>query len=881
VPELNSTLSSGEVVAGNYQILSTAGAGGMGVVYRARDLKLERTVALKFLPAELNASAKEKGRFLREARIASSLDHVNLGAIHGIEETSDGRTFIVMAFYEGLSLANRIGSSSMPVSEAIEIALQVARGLGEAHAHNIVHRDIKPSNVMITPQGVAKIVDFGLAHVTAGETVSLNQGATGTVTYMAPEQAMGQGVDQRTDIWALGVVLSEMLSGQNPFQREGGPGRIIFAILNEAPAPLDGVPLEVQQIVYKALAKDPLNRYQSCSEMAQDLERARALLAGSEGARLTPSTKSSTRANALRKAMELASDSGWTLTRRKRNWTVPAVVAVLVLAAAAGVLVPAVRERIQGMLFAHEERHIAVLPFENIGNDPKNQALAEGLMDSLSGGLSNLEVGNRSLWVVPASEVRRHKITEPADALRQLGATLAVKGSVQRDGQGIHLNVDLIDAKRLRLMGSLQVEDRAGDLAALQQQVVAGLARLMKVPVTSEELRLTGGSANPAAYEDYLRALGYMQRYDKPGNLELAITALEYSVKTDPSFALGYAQLGEAYRLKYRLDQNPRWIDEIFANCTRAAQLDNRLPATYVTLGSTHSALGKNDLALQEFQRALQLDPHSAEALRGMAAAYDHMGRVQDAEAAYRQAIALRPDYWNGYNMLGLFFDGHGRYQEAIAQLQHAAQLTPDNAVVYSNLAAVYLDMGDPKVWPQAEQALRKSLELAPSYEGYANLGSLYLSEGRYAESTATTEEALQLNDKDFQVWANLMEAYRWQHEEGKARAAGERMRPLLEQAAKVRPQDAQVQSALAILYAEEKLRDKALVCIESALALAPRDAHVLADTGEAYEDLGERGKALEYVQRSLQKGLTLDDLKARPELQSLLADPSFRANGK
>jgi eukaryotic-like serine/threonine-protein kinase len=884
MPELRSSLSSGDVVAGNYQVLSTAGTGGMGVVYRALDLKLGRTVALKFLPAELNTGTTDKQRFLKEARIASSLDHANLGAIYGVEETSDGRTFIVMAFYEGLSLANRIGSRAMPVPEAIEIAIQMARGLAEAHAHDVVHRDIKPSNVMITKQGVAKIVDFGLARVSTGETTSsLQQGVAGTVGYMSPEQAMGKSVDQRTDIWALGVVLDEMLTGQNPFLREGSPGKTVFAVLNEPPRPMEGAPLELQQIVYKALAKDPLKRYQTCSEMLKDLEQARAIVAGAEGPLVAPGSRPSVRSNAFRKALELASESGWIIPRPpKRRWIAwLAVPLILLLVAATGLLIPAVRERIRGMLFSSQEKHIAVLPFENIGNDSKNEALVEGLMDSLSGRLSNLEVGNQSLWVVPASEVRHRKVTEPSEAFKQLGATLAVQGSVERDGQDVHLNVDLINAKSLRLIGSLQLDDRAGDMAALQAQAVAGLARLMNITVTADELRVTGGSANPAAYEDYLRALGYMQRFDKPGNLDLAVSALQESVKTDPSFALGYAQMGEAYRRKYTLDKNPKWIDEVLANCNRAAQLDDRLPATFVTLGATHSMLGKNDLALQEFQQALRLDPHSTEALRGIAAAYNHMGRTQDAEAAYQRAIALQPDYWNGYNMLGLFYDGHDRYQDAIAQLQHALQLTPDNAAVYSNLAAVYLDMGDPKVWPQAEQALRKSIQLNPTYESYANLGSMYLSEGRYAESATMTEKALEFNDKDFQVWANLMEAYRWLHNAPKAEAAAERTRLLLEQTAKVKPQDPQIQSELAILYAEEKMRDKALLHIDKALALAPTDSRVLADAAETYEDMGDRNKAIQYAEKGLKSGLTLDDLKARAELQSLLADPSFRENGK
>lgn len=204
MPELKISISQREVVAGNYRILGVAGSGGMGVVYRALDLKLERQMALKFLPSELNANPKERGRFLREAKIASSLDHPNIGVIHGVEEMADGRTFIIMAFYDGMSLAKMTQGGPLPAHVAMDIAGQMARGLGEAHARGVVHRDVKPSNVMMTLSGVAKIVDFGLAH--ASSSMTTQTGIAGMVAYMAPEQTMGGKVDHRCDIWALGVV---------------------------------------------------------------------------------------------------------------------------------------------------------------------------------------------------------------------------------------------------------------------------------------------------------------------------------------------------------------------------------------------------------------------------------------------------------------------------------------------------------------------------------------------------------------------------------------------------------------------------------------------------------------------------------------------------
>jgi len=871
-------LSPGERVA-NYQIVGLIGAGGMGVVYKALDLKLERTVALKFLPPDLDITEKEKERLLKEARTASSLDHAHIGVIHGIEETPDGRIFIVMAYYEGESLSQRIRRGPIPFREAVDIAIQIAQGLAEAHSRNIIHRDVKPSNVMITSQGVAKIVDFGLARVVSTPSTSQTGGTTGTVGYMSPEQTLGKAVDPRTDIWALGVILAEMVTGQNPFRRETAPSMIV-AILNEPPRPLDGVPIELQQIVYRALSKDPAHRYQNCVELLADLTRVRDALP-EPAAAVDPSAPTrSIRPAEFQKYVEHASHSAWLPApqpTRTRHWLIlGAAVAVLALAALS--FIPSIRERITGSIAAGTQKHIAVLPFDNIGNDPANQPLAEGLMDSLAGKLSNLDVGQQSLWVVPASEVRRLKINDPSAALRELGATLAVKGSIQRGGQDVHLTVNLIDTKNMRQIGSASLEDRAGDLATIQDEAVSRLAKLMHINVTADMLRNTGGAVTPAAYEDYLKALGYMQRYDKPGNLDSAISALSDAVKTDPRFAVGYAQLGEAFRLKNQLDQNPKWVDEALANAQKAAELNDSLPGVYFTLARIHDATGKYDLALQEFQHALQLNPRDPDAMGGIARAYERAGRVEDAEANFKKAAALRQDYWAGYNNLGFFYYRQRRYSDALAQFQRVIELTPDNAQAYSNLGSMEVDLGKTA---EGEAAFKKSIELAPSYAVYANLGSLYYSEKRYADAAAALEKALALNDHDFRVWHNLASAYTWLKNTDKANAASGRELDLLESLVKVQPRDAGAQSDLAILYAGRNLHDKALLRIQAALAMSPEDPVVLVNVAEAYEALGDRRSAVTYVEDALKRGFDLDDVKNIPGLLPVLGDSNFRIPGK
>lgn len=883
MPELKQSFSDGETVAGNYRILGVAGSGGMGVVYRALDLRLERVVALKFLPPELNSSLADKERFLREARTASSLDHPNIGVIHGVEETADSRTFIIMAFYEGASLAEYIRRGPLTEHQAVNIAGQMARGLAEAHSRGIVHRDIKPSNVMLTSSGLIKIVDFGLAHIVTAQTASI-AGISGTIAYMSPEQALGHAVDQRCDIWALGVVLAEMLTGVNPFHGETIPSAL-FNVINQAPQNIASVDPALQPVIYRALTKDAALRYGSCAEFLSDLEHASSKLSpGKEAARVADklpanSLRSSRETSLLRRARENASRSAWqpAESRRAPVRTLASAFLGLVVLGVAVWLVPTLHQRVAALFAgAPKQKHIAVLPFDNIGSNPENVALTDGLMDSLASRLSNLDIGTQSLWVVPNSEVRRRKITDPADALKDLGANLVVKGSVERDGSAIHLTVNLIDTKTLRQIGSADVEDQAGDLSTLENEAVSRLAQLMNISVTPDMIRNTGGSVNPAAYEDYLTALGYMQRYDKSGNLELAITALNHSVKTDPRFALGYAELGEAYRLRYRVDQNPMWLSEAEANCRKSIELDNRIPETYVTLGRIHDSTGKLDLALEEFQQALSLNPRDAFAVSGLAHAYENAGRNADAEAAYQRAAAMQPDDWDGYNNLGSFLQHQHKYPEAIAQYKHALQLTPDNAQVLLNLGGAYIDSNDARNLPLAESALKQSIALSPSYAAYANLGFLLYQEHRYAEAVEVTQHALNLNPSDYAVWENLRLAYEWLNDASGAQKAAATEMPLVLDALKLHPQDANVVSIYADLCARFGPRDQAEPHIQTALALAAGDPNVLEAVGTAYESLGDRKLAIKYMNEALSKGFTWQQLLDDPEAQTLLKDPGL-----
>lgn len=888
MPESIQRFTTGDMIAGNYRVLGVAGAGGMGVVLKALDLKLRRTVALKFLPPELAAHPRDKERFLREARIASGLDHPNIGVIHGVEETPDGQIFLVMAFYEGDSLAERIRQGSVTPREAVKLTIQLAEGLAEAHAQGIVHRDIKPSNVMMTSAGLPKIVDFGLAYVMTSQTAS-RTGTTGTVAYMSPEQALGKMVDTRSDIWALGVVLAEMLTGANPFQRDT-LGGILYAILNDAPVNLEHLNRDVQKVLYRALAKDPEERYGSCAEFVVGLQKLLTTMpatgesATTASGLVAPKSKSSQDSAQLRRLRELASRSMMRSGEAAKKWppwvwtASAAAISVLLAAALVVAFVPALRDDVGNWITgAPKVKHIAVLPLTTNGSGADAQALSEGLMDSLTDRLANLGNEDRSLWVVPASEVRRLKVTDPQEAQKKLGATLVVQGAVEQSGKSTRLKVELIDADGMRELGSATLSDTNGDLATLETQAVTQLANLMHVEMAKSAAVPSAAAGDPLAYEAYLTARGYLERYDKPGNLDKAIAELKQTVASDPNFALAYAELGQAYWLKYRTDQNPQWLKEAEQACTKSLELDSSLAAAYVTLGQVHNEKGSVQLAISEFQQALQEDPRNPQALQGLAKAYQLSGRVAEAEKTYIRAAYMRPDDWNGFDKLGAFYEWQGKYKESIQTFKHALQLTPDNSQVLSNLAGAYLDSGDVSQRSEAEKLLQKAIAIRPSYPALVNLGFAYSQDGQYEKAAKLIRQGLAIDARNYLVWEDLVVDYRAMGEMQKARDAMRHELPLLEAEVKRQPQNVYANGALADLYAALEMKQKALMQIQTALAVAPNDAGNLQLVADAYDLLGDRKHTVQYIVAALRNGLTKSQLVADSGLKKYLTDPEVQ----
>ena len=864
-PSVERSFPEGEIILGRFEIVRLLGTGGMGEVYEANDLELGR-IALKTIRADILADRRALLRFRKEVQLARKVSGPNVCRIHEFFPAGNGSSgshpaFLTMEFLEGTTLADKIRESG-PFSwpDAQRTMIEICAGLQSIHDAGIVHRDLKSRNIMLASRnGVtcAVVMDFGLAHEISTSVVSESAVTTstpgaivGTLNYMAPEQFEGREVTPATDIFALGVVFYEVVTGERPFVGDtpiaaavsrGKPPCLASAIRKDLPRHCD-------EIICKCLEFDSEKRYQSAHKVAEDLK-------------------------GHRRAFPLKLQKGWL------QLLAGAVCTILLLSGL--LLIPALRERVQGVLFSSHEKHVAFLPFDIVGNNPQTQALGDGLMDSLAGKLSNLDTTNPNLWVVPVSEVRSRKVKTPTSALREFGATIVVEGQLEQENNLVRLGLTLIDPKKMKEIGFAEIESRDDSLATMEDEAVTRLSRLMNL--SSSETRALNSSrpVSQAAYEDYLLGIGYYQRHDKPGNIDLAIAALQNAIKQDPKFALAYARLAQVYTMKYRLTSDPQLLAQATAYGKRAAELDNQEPSTYVALGQIHEMTGNHDLAVEEFRRAITLDPRNAEAIAGLATSFQNGGHYAEAEAAYQKAIALRPDDWKGYNDLGIFYWSTGRPRDAIVQFNRALELTPDNAWPYTNLAMAYMDLDDPKMLDAAESALKKSIAIDPTYGAYANLGYLYAQEHRFPESVAASLAALKLNDRYYAAWDNLTAAYEWLHEDEKANEARAKTIAILEKAVQTNPQYAEGQATLAALYAKNGLKDQALDKIHISLALSPDNSYVLSLVADAYELLGDRRTAIRYLEDALARGLSRGQLTEDPEIQGVISDKSFRPPAK
>ncbi len=848
----------------------------MGVVYKARDVNLDRFVALKFLPSRLGDDGESKARFAQEAKSASALDHPNICTIYEIDESAEGEMYISMAFYEGETLRERLARGKLDTSAAIETVLQVSRGLARAHENNIIHRDIKPDNIMLPDAGEAKIVDFGLAKLSGGSNLTQVGDTVGTAAYMSPEQLQGSPVDQRSDIFSLGVAFYEMLAGDHPFKGEYAQA-LMYSVLHDEPAAastfVDDCPPALDDVLRRMLAKNPDERYPDTMDLVADLE-ALASNPGASGSTAIPGEIGSA---AQRTAGKDAAPRGAFASVRKRTVALVAgvftIFLLLVLAWSGG------RQLFQQILGGDATsgvRHVAVLAFSNIGGDSDRQAFCDGLVETLTSKLSQLEQFQGELWVVPSSEIRGGNVTSARQARQLFGANYVITGSVQQFNKVLRLTINLVDARTLRQVASNMIDDAMNSASILQDEVVVRLASMLNVQMRPESRRLlqAGTTAVPGAYELYLRGMGTLQRYDKEENIDAAIDLFEQALKADANYGLAYAGLGEAQLRKFEITKDIRWVTSARQNCEKALEIEQWLPEAQVTLGLLHIKTGQYSAAVDEFQKALELDPHNAAAYRGRGRAFAARGMLDEAEATYRKAIAMKPDYWGGYSDLGIFYYKHGRYKDAADQFRHVVELTPENARGYRDLGSMYYLTDDPDA---AIENYNKAIAIKPDYAVFSNLATLYFNQHHYEMAAQMYEKALGQRDSDYRVWGYLASAYKEiPGADEKSLNATKRAVALAGKQLRVNPDDPNVLLDMAGYYAELD-RKRSLDFLRRVLSLRSKEVSVYFRTGYTYETLGVRDSALVWIGKALAQGYDLNQVESNRQLSDLRADVRFK----
>jgi TolB-like protein/Flp pilus assembly protein TadD len=711
---------------GPYEIIGPLGAGGMGEVYRARDARLGREVAVKILPDRFASDPDRLARFEREARLVAALSHPNVLAIH--DYGTEGRlTFAVTELLEGETLRSRLARGPLAWRDAVDVGAAVAEGLAAAHAKGIIHRDLKPENLFLTLEGHVKILDFGLARADLG---AASQGTTGpylpghtdpgtvmgTAGYMSPEQVRGEPVDERTDIFSFGCVLYEMVTGRRAFQRPTAAETMTEILHAEPPAPgASGlrVPTELARIIARCLAKSASQRLRSARDLALSLRTT-------AGDHALPA-----RAGA-----------------RGRSWVaIAAVAAVLVIGVASAVMYylrgrssPATPDSATAKLGTVEA--LAVLPFESIGGDLKTEYLSDGIADQIINCLHELR--RPDLKIRPFTSVSRYKKgkADPSTIAQELNVGMVVTGTVRQQGDDLLINVELVDARQDNRIWGGRYMAKLGAILDVQDQIAREVAANLRLRLSGEEeQRLTRrGTQSPQAYLFYREAMYHFNKRDEK-SLMAAVDYCQRALAQDPHYALAHDALARTYFALGNFYQGPRKVyPEAKKHVDMALQLDEHLADAHSTLAALYLFDDWNwDAAERELKQALALDANVPRTWNNLGFCRAAKGRLPEALADIERAQEVEPLAPLRRNDLAMCYNWLRRYDDAISEARKALELEPRFAFFHSELGLSYIEK---KMYAQAIAQLQQEIDHEPGrLRASGLLGCAYAKAGRLAEA--------------------------------------------------------------------------------------------------------------------------------------------------
>jgi len=860
----------------------------MGEVFLAEDSRLRRRVALKAVTAGHAARPEARQRLLREARAAAGLNHPNIAAIYDVlEADADTGMFIVMEYVEGTSLDEMVRLGPLPVRRVLQIGLELADALAAAHAQGVVHRDLKPSNVRLTAAGHVKVLDFGLARILDADvrvrddsdrdTATLTEAnqLVGTPAYMAPEQLRGGRGDQKSDIYGLGVLLFELLTGRRPFDAPTPIDLAVQALTKGVPDVRAGrpdVPADLAAVIARATAIEPHDRLGSAQELRDLLQDIHAGQPTPTPLSPMPPLQVPLPAPSPPPAAPRAASSARQVIPGRPGLMLAVAVILCVVAVVAWRLRPgsSPASRVQPASV------VAVLPVSAPAGAAELESTAAGVGEVIAANLGAVP----GLQVIPRGETSasfgaRRNVGK---VLQDLAPNYVVNAAVEGTPARYRLEVKLLDAAgntswsrayegrtddpfSLPARVSEDVGRAMADLGAVSRQAVdAASMKFQKPPTTQRE-----------AWSYYTDALRFLDRPDIQGSLTRATTLLEEAVKKDPHFALGWAALGTACSAQYDETKEPRWIKRVQEANLEALRLEPDRPETRIALAQMYENTGAYERAVEEYRRAMALSPSGDLPLRLLGGLYIDAGRLQEAVTVLQQAVDLRPGYWRNWSFLGHAYYQAGRYQDAIKAYYRLLALQPDNTRGHSSLGAVLQEIGRNE---EAREHYRRAVELDNTPSAWSNLGTLDFFDGRYGDATQAYEKAIALDRTEATYHRNLGDARLALGRRSEAAQAYENALELVEQQLATNPRDPEVLSLRPLLEAKLGRMADATQHAASAYALLPDNKEVNYHLCVVAALDGRLDDAAALLGRALERGYSVRTATLDPDLAKLRQVP-------